>query len=329
MSISLNNHIRMKKFRILSIDGGGVKGAFPASFLSYVEQNIQGDLWEYFDLIVGTSTGGIIALGLGLGLPASEILKFYTNAGPVIFPGGMYNRLRLWTRHWWKSKYDSTALTNALKEMLKDARIGDSKTRLMIPSLNLETGEVHVYKTRHAPRLLMDYKELMVDVALATAAAPTYFPTHNSAHGLPLVDGGMWANNPSGFAVVEAISVLGAPSDSIHLLSLGCTEAPLSTTRAQRLKKGKFYWASKIVDVFMTGQSSASMGMAILLTGRDMDRILRVSPSVATGRFSLDEASDIDVLSGLGHSEARKALPKLQEMFFDTKTEPFVPNPMP
>ena len=73
--------------RILSIDGGGIKGVFPASFLATVENSIEGQLADYFDLIVGTSTGGIIALGLGLGLSASDILRFYEDSGPEIFGG--------------------------------------------------------------------------------------------------------------------------------------------------------------------------------------------------------------------------------------------------
>lgn len=73
--------------RILSIDGGGIKGVFPAAFLATIEQSVGGNIADYFDLIVGTSTGGIIALGLGMGLTAGEILRFYETHGPSIFGG--------------------------------------------------------------------------------------------------------------------------------------------------------------------------------------------------------------------------------------------------
>jgi len=318
----------MDKRRILSIDGGGIKGVFPASFLAHLEDNIDGHAGEYFDLIAGTSTGGIIALGLGMGLSARDLLQFYEANGPILFTQNRVKRLFLAFKHWAWSKYDNKTLRAALEAVFDDKRIADSQTRLMIPSLNLETGEVHVYKTRHAGRFGMDYKERVVDVALATSAAPTYFPTHHSAQGLPLVDGGMWANNPTGFAVVEGISVLGWPAESLHILSIGCTESPVSTGLLQRLPLGNGFWAKKIVDIFMAGQSSSSMGTAILLSGRDQNRLVRVSPCVQTGRFSLDGSRDIQTLKGLGHSEARKAWPKVREMFFREKAEPFEPIPL-
>src|SRR3546814_9614978 len=99
----------------------------------------------------------------------------------------------------------------------------------MIPSLDLETGEVHVFKTAHHRRFVNDYKVAVVDVARATAAAPTYFPTHTLEAGVPLIDGGMWANNPMGPAAVKALGVLEWPKGNIRLLSVGCTESPLET----------------------------------------------------------------------------------------------------
>jgi len=83
---------------------------------------------------------------------------------------------------------------------------------------------IHIYKTAHHERLGMDYRLTAVEVAMATAAAPTYFPAYDSQHCITLVDGGIWANNPVAFAVVEGISVLGWNADEIDVLSLGCTE---------------------------------------------------------------------------------------------------------
>src|SRR5206468_3108582 len=116
------------------------------------------------------------------------------------------------------SAYTSEPLRAALEEKFGDRRLGESRSRLVIPSVNLETGEVYIYKTAHHPRFERDYRERVVDVGLATAAAPTYFPTHRSAAGLPLIDGGMWANNPTGLATVEAIGVLGWERTSLRVL---------------------------------------------------------------------------------------------------------------
>ena len=115
------------------------------------------------------------------------------------------------------AKYDSAPLKKALVAKFGDRKLGESTNRLVIPSVNLETGEVHVYKTSHHPRFERDLHERIVDVALATSAAPTYFPTHRSDAGTPLVDGGIWANNPTGMAVVEAIGVLEWPRGTIRL----------------------------------------------------------------------------------------------------------------
>lgn len=309
-----------KIFRILSIDGGGIKGVFPVSFLSTLEDTINDKVTNYFDLIVGTSTGGIIALGLGLGFSAKEILGFYEKEGPVIFKGNTIIRL---LRHIGISKYNPMRLRCSLQDLFKDRKLGESSKRLVIPAFNIETGEVHVYKTCHHPRFEIDYKEKAVDVALATAAAPTYFPTHRTAAGTPLVDGGVWANNPLGFAVVEAITVLNQPRDSLRVLSLGCTDVPLNVKMGRSLSLGISYWMPKISDIFMAAQSSSSLGTAQLLAGHK--NIIRINPIMPKGRFTLDGTKEISSLKGLGSSEARKATPSLKEIFFKSHVEIFKP----
>ena len=299
--------------RILVIDGGGIKGVFPASFFATIEDSIGDNVGNYFDLIVGTSTGGIIALGLGLGLSAKEILAFYEEFGPLIFSGS--RRLG-----WFRSKYSSVPLKNSLESCFGEKKLGDSRKRLVIPSLNLENGEVYIYKTAHHPRLQRDYKEKAVDVALATAAAPTYFPTHRSAAGTPFIDGGLWANNPVGVSVVEAITVLDWPRDALKVLSLGITE-PLNVNWGRRIPLGKSYWVFKLLDVFMHAQSHASLGTAQLLAGHG--NVIRIAPSVPHGKFGIDSTKEINSLKGFGDSEARKALPKLREIFLDKPADPF------
>ncbi len=305
--------------KILSIDGGGIKGVFPASFLSVIEETTGKKISDYFDLIVGTSTGGIIALGLGVGFSAKEILEFYEELGPEVFKGNRWARL---LRSIGVSKYDNHALRKALEKKFTDKKLGESKNRLVIPSLNLENGEVHVYKTAHHERFQRDYKEKIVDVALATSAAPTYFPTYNSASGIPLVDGGLWANNPMGLAVVEAIGVLDWPRDQLKILSIGCTTEALNIKLARRFPMGKAYWGFRVAGLFMSAQSSASLGTAQLLAGHQ--NVTRISPSVANGKFGLDVIKGMEALKGLGDSEARKALPNINSFFTD-KVEEFIP----
>jgi uncharacterized protein len=305
--------------RVLSIDGGGVKGVFPASFLATIEDSVGHSVANYFDLIVGTSTGGIIALGLGLGLQARDLLSFYENWGPQIFGGPRGWRV---LRSLFRAKYSADPLRRAAESVFGDHLLGESRNRLVIPSFNVETGEVHIWKTAHERRLERDYKCRAVEVALSAAAAPIYFPTYRSSSGTPLVDGGMWANNPLMVAMVEAVGVLGWPRDSLRVLSLGCTTAPLELKWA---RSGMLPWAFKIVDVFMTAQSTSACGMSQHLV-LDRSNIVRISPIVAKNRFALDRAGDIGALRGLGDFEARKALPHLRSAFFSHgPAEEFVP----
>jgi uncharacterized protein len=306
--------------RILSIDGGGIKGVFPAAFLATLEDAIGDRIFNYFDLIIGTSTGGIIALALGLGFSAREILEFYIDLGPSVFKDhrNFFKRIQ----HVFSAKYDNVQLRKALASKFGEHTLGESLTRLVIPAMNLDTGEAYLYKTSHHPRFERDYLQQVVDVAMATTAAPSYFPSFSAPSGLTLIDGGMFANNPSFIGVIEAIAILKWNPNSLKLLSLGCTERPSLPQKARFKPMGQAYWARKVAGVFMAGQSSVSTNIANLLLGHeDVLRINPLSPSL----FQMDEVKSVPTLKGLGESEARKYLPKLRQMFLTEYVEPFEP----
>lgn len=306
--------------RILSIDGGGIKGTFPAAFLADVEGQVGAPIGRYFDLIAGTSTGGIIALGLGLGMSATDVLRFYDDQGPRIFEGG---RRRLGLRWLAKTKHGPAALRRALEDALGDKTLAVSSTRLVIPSLNSETGDIYLYKTPHHPRIRFDGDRTAVDVALATAAAPTYLPTHWPMIGPPLIDGGLWANNPIAVAVTEGMGVLGWKPDEIEVLSIGCTSSPLHLGATRRRGfSGVVGWAPDVVDTIMKAQSDGALGIAKNLVGADS--IHRYDPEVDRGRYALDDARAIRSLAGLGHHAARHAFSEIRHMFGETAV-PFVP----
>ena len=119
-----------ERFQILSLDGGGVKGIFSAAVLAHLEEDLGCCIRDHFDLIVGTSTGGIIALGLGMGMKPREILRFYVDQGPMIFARGSFTGMR----NVWRAKYDGADLKRALKMCFGDALLGGSQKRLVIPS---------------------------------------------------------------------------------------------------------------------------------------------------------------------------------------------------
>ncbi len=289
-----NGEVAKQSHRILCIDGGGILGIFPAAFLTGLEQHLQGrPIGSYFDLIAGTSTGGIIAIGLAMGLRASELLDLYEQRGPEIFGRGhgpiadfFFSKLRIF-RCLLVNKYDTAPLRSVLEDVFGDKRIGDAKTRSLIPAWNLVARSVYIYKTAHHARLCNDYKSLAIDAALATTAAPTYFPHHVTQHAVGLTDGGTWANNPTALAVVEAITMLGWPCESLHVLSLGCLEETYSIHKGA----GIGMLGSKIINLFMDGQSHGAMNIAKLLTGHEHKRkaIHRINYTVPRNTYKMDD----------------------------------------
>jgi len=317
------------KRRILCIDGGGIFGTFPASLLAGLEQHLDRPIGSYFDMIAGTSTGGIIAIGLAMGVRASDLLDIYEKRGPEIFGDGhgpvadyLYRKLRAF-RWSYRRKHNPGPLRAVLHDVLGDKRIGDARTRLIIPAWNPVSRSVYIYKTAHHPRLRNDYKSFAVDAALATAAAPTYFPQHITQHAVGLVDGGIWANNPVALAVVEAITLLGWPRDSLHVLSLGCLEETYTVPK----------WAgigtlgTKLLKLFMDGQSHGAMGIAKLLTGHEHERtaIHRINHIVPYNTYKMDDSRVIQDLKGLGYSFARERQPVLDPVFFNGPADAFEP----
>lgn len=299
--------------------------------MANIESHINEPIGRYFDLIVGTSTGGIIALGLGAGFSADEMLQFYLEHGPVIFGNGQKRGL-------WQSltsaKFDSHELKNALIKRFGNKKLGDCKTRIVVPSFNVDLEEVHIFKTSHNERFMVDYNVSIADVALATSAAPTFLPVHQVASsGASHIDGGMYANNPTGLAVVEAVGVLGWAPNELLVLSLGCTATPLSVDIINRQDIGLVGWLlnikdrhlkSNILDTVMTAQCSFSTGTANLLM-RPPSQLIRIDFKADNGRYGLDDLRGIDSLKGLGSSKARKYFPDIKDLFFDVVAEEFIP----
>jgi len=305
--------------RILTIDGGGIKGVFPAAFLAEIEDWLGEPIYHYFDLIAGTSTGGIIAMGLALGQTAGEMLQLYKEDGPTIFPA---RKVTSSLRRIIRAKYSLEPLRASLRKNYGERRIGHCRQRLLVPALDLADERVYIYKTAHHPSLMRDYKVPAIDVALATVAAPTYFPIHLSDEGA-YVDGSLWARNPLALAVVEAIGVLEWRREDIRVLSLGCTSRHLDVAWEKRASFGASYWGARIADVFMKAQSSAAIAMAHTLIGSHS--VFRISPDTTAQGFTLDGVRYIPELEALGRNEAQRVVDDLGEMFFAAPAAPFTP----
>lgn len=321
--------------KILAVDGGGIKGVLPAAFLASIEATSGRRIVDHFDLIAGTSTGGIIALGIGLGLPARTILELYVKDGPRIFDQEASPRRTLLSRlglrvrkagrtarHLISSKYDAAQLRASLTSVWGSSLLGDSQTRLVIPAFDRNRRELHVFKTAHHERFATDWTELAVDVALGTAAAPTYLPAHTLATGVSCVDGGVWANNPVGLAAVEAIGVLGWAREDLFVLSLGCTDEVFSVP-----ERTGAAGCLRLIELLMLGQSRSAIGTAKLLTGHSEtdQRLFRYDQAVPVGAFGLDAVDRIETLRGMGQAMAREAGPEVMRVFLQDLRDEFVP----
>jgi hypothetical protein len=319
------------RFRILALDGGGIKGTFTAAVLASWEKDTGLHLCEHFDLIAGTSTGGILAIGLGLGLPAERILQFYRDQGPRIFPITRFTRRFAHSvRQLFRPKFSQAVLRAAMTEAFRapdghERLFGESRCRLLIPAYDTIRGRIFLFKTAHDERFRYDLDIPAADVALATAAAPTYFQAARirQHQGAGYVDGGVWANNPALAAVVEAVRFLKIPLDRLDVLSLGTTYAPDSVR--DLAGAGLFGWGTRIVRLLMNAQDEAAWKQAMLLVGQE--HFLRVDCETRPGDYALDSANEIEALAALGRGKAveKDILEPVRARFLNNvKAEPFV-----
>ena len=298
------------RFRILSLNGGGIKGAFSAAVLTAIENEYKCSITDYFDLVAGTSTGGLIALGLGAEVKAEKILSLYKDKGSVIFPQGC----ALWRKVKWflSGKYRDYGLKSAVSEIVTDGngdkKLEDSCCRLLISSFSADNGEMRYFTTPHADFCNTDGGVSMMDVALATSAAPTYFQPANVAHGCSVgryLDGGVGANMPALVAVLHAVHYLGVALNQIDVLSIGTTTKDMGY---QIIPKGIKGWLSdgKIIDLYSNAQESFMKdGLNMLLSP---EQFLHIDSVANDGDFSIDDLKNVDLLISRGESAIRKEL---------------------
>jgi patatin-like phospholipase/acyl hydrolase len=323
-----------RRFRILSIDGGGIRGIFPAAILAGLERRYAGgrSIASYFDLVAGTSTGGILALGLGAGITADQLAQLYIRRGCEVFPpfadtpiSRLKEHIRNW-RHYGHYLYDRDALKRLLTDQLGDRLFGQSRLRLCIPAFEGKHSEVFVFKTPHHRDYQTDRFERMVDVGLATAAAPTYFRPleHN---GYTLVDGGVWSNNPIMLAVVEALICFDIARDKIDVLSIGCGNDKYVVSKAEIAYGGIWHWR-KIMAAAMRLQSLAATNQARLLLGPPS--IIRLDPPAFEPPIRLDDwSTSAAKLPPVAEAIIAARGEEIAALFMNDLAPPFEPVEMP
>lgn len=294
-----------KPFRILSIDGGGIKGILPAALLAQIEDELPPNqrIGTRFDMIAGTSTGGIIALGIALGLPARKILDLYMTKGAKIFPSAPWPFKRLgryagFFKQLAFRRYNPQVLDHELAKIIGGRKFGEATCRLVIPAFDQNT-EPCIFKTPHHPDYRLDWVEDALTVARATSAAPTFLEGLEHA-GRRFWDGGVFANNPVMMAVTDALACYNIERRQIKLLSLGCaSETPKLTKK--HLRAGLWGWRSAHA-IASSLQSHDALGQAGLLIGRD--NLLRIDEVLV-------ETIDMDDFHG-----ASSVLPSIADRLF-------------
>lgn len=315
-------------FRILAIDGGGICGILPAAILAECEQRFLAgrSIAGHFDMIAGTSTGGVIALALAHGKTAADIRDIYVQRGGVIFPpASPIGRVYRFLKRGMRTVYDSATLENELLRIFGDTTFGEARTRLVIPAFEGRHGEPWIFKTPHHPDYQKDRVERMVRVGLATAAAPTFFRALPN-NGYLMLDGGLWANNPIMNALVDALACFDLRRRQIRILSLGCGETAFTVGDA-RAKGGLIHWSS-IFFAALRAQSLNALGQAYLLVGKD--QVIRLDAPRHPNPIGLDDFNRArQELPHMARSLVEAAGSQVSTMFLAVPAQEYLPCPLP
>ena len=271
----------MATYRILSFDGGGLRGVVTAVLLQRL-QAVRPGLLADVALMAGTSTGALIALGLRHGLTPTALRELYVQRGAEIFSAGPWRRLRsLGTLA--GARYPAAPRERVLRELLgADTRLDQLSGAALIAAFDLdpETSGLDPARRNWKPKIFhnlpgddSDGAELVWRVAMATSAAPTYFPSYDG-----YVDGGVYANNPALCALAQTQDPRSGgpvPWADIRLLSLGTGTARTVISGAE-VDWGYLQWAPKLVDLMLDGVSGIADYQCRMLLGAD--QYLRYAP---------------------------------------------------
>jgi uncharacterized protein len=299
-------------WRILSIDGGGVRGIIPLTILAAIEERTKRPIAELFDLIAGTSTGGIITLGLTkpdqFGKPensARDLCEMYRRKIPDIF-----GRPQSWWGNLLSPKYRASPIKKILKKGLGDCRLKSALTDILIPCYDIEHRSPHIFKSRWAKKQ-SQYDFLMRDVAFATSATPTLFAParvdrHEAAGSLALVDGGIFANNPALHAYSEVHEMYPGKDDKFLLLSLGTGEFTRELTNDIVDFWGYVQWSRPMLELVSESISdSVHEQMRYLLPPTDYRRYYRFQVDLPSHFATAMDNCSKSNLEGLFHAAGK------------------------
>lgn len=311
-----------KDFWILALSGGGYRGLFTATVLQEMEKRCGVPLAKKFDLITGTSVGGILAAALAKEVPADRLPKLFREHGKTIFHGGwkQWPLLKIFNLGFFSARYGTKGLNSVLSQddLLGDTTFSALEHRLMIPAVNLSKGSAQFFKTQHCEEYRHDGAVLLKDAVMASAAAPTFFPVHRFNQNR-YADGGLVANSPALVAFHEAVHKLGTPPDRVHVISIGTMNKSVTMDPRTPLNIGlltgggwRFWkgWRQRVFEVTLAAQEQLSEDMLRHILN---SRVLRIDVPLEpdqTAVVSLDAVTEAanEVLEGQAREAAKKEL---------------------
>lgn len=332
----------INSFRILSIDGGGIRGLIPAKVLAQLEEDLEKEfpgkkLHEHFDLICGTSTGSILAIAIALGIPSKDLVDFYKDYASEIFPKWYLKILPRKGRAIINSIYSSKQLQKRLREVYSQANggvdplINDLKVNVCIPTFNGNTGDINVIKTKHHPDYIRDFKLPAYEVALSSSSAPIYFPPHSfkfenkfgKGTNVNMIDGGIFANNPALIGLLEATEKLGVDFSNIKLLSIGTGSGKHIIKRTWR-PKDMWYWllpTPRLFDIILDSQAQITE-QYILFLKRILDKngssfeYERIQYEFGSDNINLNDSSKkaLERLESIGEELGKKNYSRIKKI---------------
>lgn len=285
-------------FQAIALTGGGFRGLYTARVMQRIEEHTGDPIGRHFDLITGTSIGGIVALAMAFEVPMKSVVEVFEEYGSEIFPPHSPPQTKIGKAiDLWKYRQTARYSTDPLKEAIsklidKNAILGDAIHPVAIPAVNVTQGQPQVFKTRHKPEWTRDWKYKAIEIALATSAAPTFFELAEVGGNL-YADGGLFANAPDLIATHEAEHFFSVPSDAIRLLSVGTTTKSYSVSFDAGRDFGIIDWmeGQRLFSVIISSQQQF---VDSLVTHKLGDRYLRIDyePShEQSGDLGLDVAT--------------------------------------
>ena len=299
----------MSKYRILSLDGGGLRGLITVRILQKLSDDPEIKGWlDDVDLIAGTSSGGITALGLASGIPLETIGSLYLDKGPDIFNDSVWDDI-LDLKKLIGADYSNKVLKRELKKIFQQKKLGELNKKVAVTAFDLDNKELIDTSDPKAvrnwkPKIFHNYsgadsdkEELALNIAMYTSAAPTYFPSYKG-----YIDGGVFANNPSMVAYSQVISSKvpareRAKPEDVVLLSMGSGVSP-KYIEGKTLDWGFSQWVKPLIQILMDGVAGISDYQCKQILG---DRYHRSQINFEEGeKIELDDVDKLDEMDRIG-----------------------------